>query len=175
MESRLFLHQEQISFIAVYYFSLVTYVVLFLNFFYILFSIVSTSASGLDLLKLITHNKFYFYSFLTTLLSLAGVPPFIGFFSKLLQFYLIFNNTSIIMFVLFGIFSTIMSYFYIQNFKYLVDNRKDAFKKHTVFIVAQNKKFHIFIICCNIFNFFGFLFIGVFVDLFSGLTLPNSI
>ena len=155
----------------VYYFSLLTYVVLFMNIFYIIFSINTNSTSGLDILRLITHNKFYFYSFLATLLSLAGVPPFIGFFSKFLQFYLVFSNTSIVIASLFCVFSTLMSYFYIQNFKHLVDNRKDVYKKHTVFLISLNKKFHIFIICCNIFNVFGFFFSGWILDLLYGLTL----
>lgn len=140
-----------------------------MNIFYILFSVTTNSTSGLEILKLVTHNKFYFYSFLTTLLSLAGVPPFIGFFSKLFQFYLLFHNTTIIVFILFCIFSTLMSYFYIQNFKYLVDNRKDVFKKNVVILSSLNKRFHIFIICCNVFNLFGFFFIGWGLDLLCGL------
>lgn len=69
-------------------------------------------------------NSFYFNSFhLTTLtillFSMAGVPPFIGFFSKLFILTLLVNNSFLLLYFLFFIVLLIGLYFYIQNIRFL--------------------------------------------------------
>ena len=62
-----------------------------------------------------------FYLTLTTILlfSMAGVPPFIGFFSKLFILTLITNNSFVLLYAIFFVVLFIGLYFYIQNIRFL--------------------------------------------------------
>lgn len=71
-----------------------------------------------------SFNSFHFNSFhllvLTILLfSMAGVPPFIGFFSKLFILTLLVNNSFFLLYFLFFVILLIGLYFYIQNIRFL--------------------------------------------------------
>jgi NADH:ubiquinone oxidoreductase subunit 2 (subunit N) len=50
---------------------------------------------------------------------MAGVPPFIGFFSKLFIITLLVNNAFFILYTLFFIILLIGLYFYVQNIRFL--------------------------------------------------------
>jgi len=69
-------------------------------------------------------NEFSFNSFATLnltilLFSMAGVPPFVGFFSKLFIMLLLLNNNFFILYFFFFILIFLGLYFYIQNIKFL--------------------------------------------------------
>lgn len=77
-----------------------------------------------EFLTLQSFNNFSFNSFslftLTVLLfSMAGVPPFLGFFSKLLIFVLSINNDFFLIYSLLFIILFVGLYFYIQNIRFL--------------------------------------------------------
>lgn len=52
-------------------------------------------------------------------LSLAGVPPLVGFFSKVFVFVLVANSTFVVLFPSFFTLLFIGLYFYIQNLRFL--------------------------------------------------------
>lgn len=54
-----------------------------------------------------------------SILSLAGVPPFAGFFSKIFVFVLISNSHLAILFPSFFVLLFVGLYFYIQNLRFL--------------------------------------------------------
>jgi len=54
-----------------------------------------------------------------TLLSLAGVPPLLGFFSKVFVFVLISNSQLSLLFLPFFILLFVGLYFYVQNLRFL--------------------------------------------------------
>lgn len=64
--------------------------------------------------------NFFFLSIITvTLFSIAGVPPFIGFFSKLLILLNLLNSNFFFFFFFFFSLLFIGLYFYLQNIKFL--------------------------------------------------------
>lgn len=72
--------------------------------------------------------KFSFYfliSFLITLFSMAGVPPFSGFFAKLLILISISNSNFFIFYFFFFSLLFIGLYFYIQNIRFLLFSKND--------------------------------------------------
>jgi NADH-quinone oxidoreductase subunit N len=50
---------------------------------------------------------------------MAGVPPFLGFFTKLFLMLLLLNNSFFLLFYIFFILLFLGLYFYIQNIKFL--------------------------------------------------------
>lgn len=82
------------------------------------------SVLTLKLKTLYAFNNFSFSSyniFLITviLFSVSGVPPFAGFFTKLLVFILNIANSFFLFYTLFFVIVFLSLYFYIQNIRFL--------------------------------------------------------
>jgi len=58
---------------------------------------------------------------------MAGVPPFIGFFTKLFIIILFINGSFSLLFVLLLILLLVGLYFYVQNIKFLHSTNMDNF------------------------------------------------
>jgi NADH:ubiquinone oxidoreductase subunit 2 (subunit N) len=91
----------------------------------------------------------YLVIFIINVLSMSGLPPFIGFFVKFIVLYSVFSN---IYFVLLSIilvfFSFLAIYFYLKvGFSVFVLNQKKVFKKKTVLL---NTNLLIFFIIMNL-------------------------
>ena len=113
-------HSTLPIFVGIYYFTLFSYTLLILNIFYILFNLNNFQVNSIELVKFILQNRFYTYSFLLTLLSLAGVPPLLGFTIKIFQLYFFINILHIPFLIFFIIYNVLTMYFYFNNFKYLL-------------------------------------------------------
>jgi len=100
------------TYLTIYNFSLIL-------FFAVIFGFIN---SNIHSLNKFTHLSFNFYSvFVITILlmSMAGVPPFVGFFSKLFIIILLATNSFFLFYSLLFIFFFAGLYFYIQNIRRL--------------------------------------------------------
>lgn len=143
------------------------YLILTFNIFSVILLFDSKKIKSLNAFKLINTPIFTSTTTLIIILSLAGLPPLLGFLPKFFIFnYLIkFSNFFLIFFL--TVLNFMMTYFYIQNLRLLVS------KKNTnIFIIRQhnvviNKNilslivFFTFINICGIFliNEFSLCFI----------------
>jgi len=95
---------------------------------------------------------------LITLLSMAGIPPMMGFVGKFLMFiYFLFKQNYFIA-IFFTLFNFFIIYFYIQNIKFMVTKTSSNYfllKNNFIFI---NYNFVYFIVLFNFINFFGIFF-----------------
>lgn len=64
-------------------------------------------------------NPFVLFTVTIILFSLAGVPPFIGFFTKILILVNLINSAFFILYIFFFIILFAGLYFYLQNIRYL--------------------------------------------------------
>ena len=87
--------------------------------FWTLFSVVTTKFKTLHSFSGFSFNSFYLTLTTILLFSMAGVPPFIGFFSKLFILTLITNNSFTLLYAIFFVVLFIGLYFYIQNIRFL--------------------------------------------------------
>ena len=102
---------------------LLTYMVIYNLTSFILFTTV-LQAVGTNVKTLFSFSNFGSTHILTkiislAILSLAGVPPLVGFFSKIFVFVLISNSHLSILFPAFFVLLFIGLYFYIQNLRFL--------------------------------------------------------
>lgn len=67
----------------------------------------------------LSFNTYYILLITILLFSIAGVPPFIGFFTKLIIFITIFLNSFFLFYFFFFILLFIGLYFYIQNIRFI--------------------------------------------------------
>ena len=87
--------------------------------FWLLFNTVLTQFKTLQSFNNFSFSSFFLFAITILLFSMAGVPPFIGFFSKLFILTLLTNNSFFILYAIFFVVLFIGLYFYIQNIKFL--------------------------------------------------------
>lgn len=90
-----------------------------LTLFWTLFNVISTQFKTLYSFNGLSFNSFYITLLTILLFSMAGVPPFIGFFSKLFIISLLVNNAFFILYCVFFVVLFLGLYFYIQNIRFL--------------------------------------------------------
>lgn len=87
--------------------------------FWTLFNLITTNFKTLYSFSNLSFNSFYLLSITIILLSMAGVPPFIGFFSKLFLVKLLINNSFFLLYSLLFVVLFLGLYFYVQNLRFL--------------------------------------------------------
>ncbi len=77
--------------------------------------------------KVIYNNKFLSTAFVLALLSLAGVPPMLGFIGKLVMLLLFYSKFNLLIFFFFIIITIFSIYYYILNLRYLANEDSSIF------------------------------------------------
>jgi NADH-ubiquinone oxidoreductase chain 2 len=90
-----------------------------ISFFWSFFSFIIIRLKTLYTLSEFTQNSFIVLNLSVLLFSMAGVPPFVGFFSKLFIMVLILNNFYFLFYFLFFMLLFRGLYFYMQNMRFL--------------------------------------------------------
>ena len=87
--------------------------------FWVLFGTVLTHFKTLQSFNNFSFSSFYLTTITILLFSMAGVPPFIGFFSKLFILTLLTGNSFYLLYSIFFVVLFLGLYFYIQNIRFL--------------------------------------------------------
>ena len=87
--------------------------------FWLLLTIISKQFLTLQSFNNFSFNSYYLFLLTILLFSMAGVPPFLGFFSKLLVFVNNVNNDFFLLYTFLFIILFVGLYFYIQNIRFL--------------------------------------------------------
>jgi NADH:ubiquinone oxidoreductase subunit 2 (subunit N) len=111
-------------YISVYNFSL-------LLIFALLQQFVSFSLKTLYSFNDLKFNFFFTFTLTICLFSMAGVPPFIGFFTKLSLLVILINSNFFFLYVFYFILLFFGLYFYLQNLRFLYSTKQDFFNKIT--------------------------------------------
>jgi len=126
--------------------------------FYTLFQFISFDYKTLYSFSDLGSNNFFTKVLIIALFSMAGVPPFWGFFSKLFIFTLLCNSNFFILFPIFFLILFIGLYFYIQNIRFLNATSGSDFQP----VIEQNlRNTPIYFYLTFVFLFlllFGFIF-----------------
>lgn len=144
------------TYIFIYNFSL-------LPIFVVLFQLTNSSVKTINLFSSIGYNSTLTKFLMISLLSSAGIPPFLGFFSKIFIFILLSNSYVSIFFFIFFILLFTSLYFYLQTIRFL--NTSNLENKNVIVTQTTHHPVAVFYCCFpNVFMLiFGFLFID---DLF---------
>jgi len=90
-----------------------------ISFFWSLFSFITINVKTLYTFSEFTQNSFIVLNMSILLFSMAGVPPFIGFFSKIFVMVLVLNNFYFMFYFIFFVLLFLGLYFYMQNIRFL--------------------------------------------------------
>lgn len=136
----------------------------YLTVFLIILTIILTSNiskfKSLNQFKEFNSFSFILYSIILGLLSMAGIPPLLGFTGKfLIILYLNFRSDYLII-LLTLIINMFSMYFYIQNLRFLVKKSKSKIFNYSGYYLNVNYSLFVVIILLNFFNVFGILFVS---------------
>ena len=142
---------------------LLIYLHLNILFFLIIFTLKHDSFRYVIDLKKYNKIPLIFTFLIFIFFSFAGLPPFIGFFSKFFVFWLTLVNEHYFSFFLCSWITFFSGYFYIQNIRYFIQKNKKTF-----YFISNNKiynnTYHFYlIIFLSIINIFGFIFLMIII------------
>ena len=142
--------------LSIIFFYWIIYIFSMLCIYIIISNILSIGDCGLFLIVRLHFFKKISIYFLISLLSIAGIPPFIGFWSKIISIITITHTFSMFNILIFWIFLFYSLLFYLNILRYIyIYDCSNIFYKKIFF--RQN---HInFIIVSSFFTIFGVLFI----------------
>lgn len=135
--------------------------------FWTILSVVNIKLKTLYSFNNISFNSFNLLVLTILLFSMAGVPPFIGFFSKLFILSLLTNNSFFILYFIFFIILFFGLYFYIQNIKFLYSTKLGELNYSYIKNEIVVLNYYYFVICILTVTCFGLFFIDDFILLFS--------
>lgn len=160
---------NSVSLILNIYYSVYSYVwvLIILLLFIIYVNIYSTMLINTNF-KLLSTNFFIKYNFFFFLLSLAGVPPLLGFFNKIFLINILVNTNNTLLFLFVIIINTFLLVFYIQQVKFLNSSKKKFIYFKNNF--KQNNFLVQFFIYCQFLNQFAiFILPNFFMCVFYNL------
>lgn len=121
---------SDISSICNFFFYSLTYVTIMLGIF-VIFNNLRNWSNNSSLIRLNALANLYeinsplAFSILVLIFSLAGIPPFWGFFSKMIVFYSLVVNNNILIAILLAIWAVISTYYYLRLVKLIFFNRNN--------------------------------------------------
>jgi len=95
------------------------YNVTLISIFFVLMSSLISNFKTLYSFSNYSFDSFFLLSLSISIFSLAGVPPFIGFFSKLFILNILSNSNMFILYFILFVILLLALYFYIQNLRFL--------------------------------------------------------
>lgn len=143
------------SAVSLLIFNIIVYIILSVAIFTSILIILDKSFSTLNKLKQLQQYYFLFVFVLLFLLSLAGVPPLLGFVGKFLLYIQLLAYKSYLLFTIFLLFNVVVLYFYIQNIRFMVSKNTNTSLISSSFTSLINEDVLLFLLLIMFFNLLG--------------------
>ena len=150
-----FMYRNLHSIFLVFSLNILIYLVTLFVLFILIFSQKNLKLNNLQDLFSFFKISFFKFSFLICILSLAGIPPFSGFFLKFFMFYVLCFKKNTIIFITIFFLNFLSIFFYLQNIKFLI---KINNYKNKSMIIKKNFYFLDTLVIFIFFIIFGFFF-----------------
>ena len=148
-----------------------TYNMTLISIFYVFFSVINFNFKTLYALSNFNFEFFNLFFLSLCLFSIAGVPPFLGFFSKIFIVNLLINFNFFLLYFVFFLLLMLGLYFYIQNIRFLhTTNTSTTFLQKSYFFTERVPSFYyiyLFFISLNLIG--GFVVLDDLILFFTWL------
>lgn len=160
---------------SIIYINIYMYILTLYLLFSLLFLFDLKKIKTINSLKVFNKHNFLSMSVVLVFLSMAGIPPLIGFVGKFLAFNFLLLSQKYIYIIIFSFLNFFSIYFYIQNLRFLISKTQyDCF-----FIIGYyvffNKKLINLLVLLNFSNFFSILYLEDFLYFFLSLVSCKSL
>lgn len=145
--------------LAVLYLYMLVYNCSLIVFFWTLQHYVSSSSKTLFSFSDFKLNTHFITVVSTVLFSMAGVPPFIGFFTKINLLILLVNANFFFFFIFFFSLLFFALYFYVQNIRFLLTSSSGNLTYSHELNLRASSLFYLVSTVFTIVVMFGFLFL----------------
>ena len=156
---------------SIIYLNVYIYILLLYIFFSLIFLYDFKKIRSLNNLKIFYKHNFSCITAILIILSLAGIPPLLGFVGKFLLFLFLFFAQKYIYILVFSFLNFFSIYFYIQNLRFLISKTQTQPLLRVGFYTTLNNHLLSSVVLFNIINLFGILFVEDFLFFFTNLTL----
>lgn len=140
--------------------NIINYLIVFMLIISIILLTNLSKFKSLNQFKEFNSYNFILYSLIFSLLSMAGIPPLLGFTGKFLAILFSIFKSQYILIILMTILNIFGMYFYIQNLRFVVKKNKSSILNFKTYYININYAISLNIVILNFFNFFGILFLS---------------
>lgn len=130
----------------------------------------ASKVKSLNQIKEFNSYNFIMYTCIFSLLSMAGIPPLLGFIGKFLSILYLNYKSQYFLLILTLIINMFSMYFYIQNLRFLIKKNKSSVLNFLNYYVNINITLSTIIFIFNVFNIFGVFFITDFIIIINSIT-----
>lgn len=150
--------------------NIINYLIVFMLIISIILLTNLSKFKSLSQFKEFNSYNFILYSLIFSLLSMAGVPPLLGFTGKFLAILFSIFKSQYILIILMTILNIFGMYFYIQNLRFVVKKNKSSILNFKTYYININYAISLNIIFLNFLNFFGILFLSDIIIILNYIT-----
>lgn len=150
--------------------NIINYLIVFMLILSIILLTNLSKFKSLNQFKEFNSYNFILYSLIFSLLSMAGVPPLLGFTGKFLAILYSSFKSQYLLIIFMTILNIFSMYFYIQNLRFVVKKNKSSILNFKNYYVNINYNITLNIILLNFFNFFGILFLSDIIIILNYIT-----
>ncbi len=140
--------------------NIINYLIVFMLIISIILLTNLSKFKSLNQFKEFNSYNFILYSLIFSLLSMAGIPPLLGFTGKFLAILFSIFKSQYILIILMTILNIFGMYFYIQNLRFVVKKNKSSILNFKTYYININYAISLNIVILNFLNFFGILFLS---------------
>lgn len=150
--------------------NIINYLIVFMLIISIILLTNLSKFKSLNQFKEFNSYNFILYSLIFSLLSMAGVPPLLGFTGKFLAILFSIFKSQYILIILMTILNIFGMYFYIQNLRFVVKKNKSSILNFKTYYININYAISLNIVLLNFLNFFGILFLSDIIIILNYIT-----
>ena len=160
---------------SIIYMNVYIYIYILYIFFSLLFLYDLKKIKTLNNLKVLNRYNFVALTTVLIFLSMAGIPPLMGFVGKFLLFNFLFLSQKYIFLIVFSILNFFSIYFYIQNLRFLITKTQPTYYLISGFYVFFNKGLLNILVLLNVFNFFSIIYFEDLLYFFLNVVVCKNI
>lgn len=155
-------------FVTILLFNVCSYVYLIIFMFSVFFLFDIKYFRTLNEFKGFNNIQFISISLILIFLSLAGIPPLMGFIGKFLLFLLITSTYNIFFIIIFTLMNLFFMFFYLQNIRFIVSKQRFKFFNLKNYFVYYDWSLISLLVLFSFINIFGiFFFNHIFIYLYN--------
>ncbi len=152
---------------GILFINICVYLLLLSIFFSVFFFFDLRNFRTLNELKGLNSYNFLLMAASLTLLSLAGMPPLLGFVGKFMLLIFLAYKNQYLLFFIFSIINLFMIYFYIQNVRFLIKKSSSRIILIKNYYIDIDFRLVFIVVVLNFFNIFGICFFEDFLIIFN--------